>query len=378
MLSKYYYLKIPPGIFKNSSNPLLENNSPGQKKLIVKNSNSGFSLIEVSIVMVIVGLILTAGMAAFKATKKATEWTSNKKNISTVKSSLIAHAVSRGRLPCPDTDGDGTEDPPCNAIALPQDLPHVTLNTIEDDSWHREFLYDPLTALTATTLNVNTFCAVLYEAINSTGTAGSTILPCVTNDAGDDGQIAVPPAQGYTVAAVILSDGDQLGLTGKNSNTNGEYEMANNPYDETTRNDMIGELTLNELLDRVCNQNIKITVQGATNADDPDDIAAYYQINNGVCTPLTETENAPGNTAFVLLGQTINLFADDDIDCNPANPGPVNYASPAFSLFNGAPLSAGCASPANDLMDCDISTSANGIVQIDGNGNDAAPTLADI
>jgi len=92
----------------------------------------GFSLIELSIVLVVMGLLMTAGVGLMRSVHKSSKLAKEKANIQIINNSLISYAASHGRLPCPDIDGDGSGDRPtsnCSPCAnLPCGLPYIDLN----------------------------------------------------------------------------------------------------------------------------------------------------------------------------------------------------------------------------------------------------------
>lgn len=359
-----------------------------KKSLLLAARADGFSLIEISIVLVIVGLILTTGMAFYRTTMKTSKWSGAKKELETINNSLKAFALTRGRLPCPDSVTvtppvpDGVEDACTSCAPAPCGLPFTTLGVEGFDQWHHAQLqYEPQILLTTT--NQETFCGTLYGIMNLQGTGAATVLPCVTdaNDATDNGQI-VATGLGYTVAAVVINDGDLLGLSGKNINADGEYEMARNPYREAAYNDIVGELTLNELFGDVCNtNNTKILLSGrfVTGVGGPpgtddgvlDDLtAAWVEIGDIPCQRLEEN-----GQLTVSIGQTVKVYPDVPANCA----GLVTN----LTFFDGTVNATGCTScttgPGFDLLDCDLcGGTPNGIVEIDGNTDGQAPIINDL
>lgn len=111
----------------------------------MQKSINGFTLIEVSIALVIVGLLLMGGMALLSASSDTARYKSTQSTLNEVKQTLQGYYVINKRLPCPDTDGDGIENPPTptgtctNARGF---LPHVTLGVGGNgDAWGERFKY---------------------------------------------------------------------------------------------------------------------------------------------------------------------------------------------------------------------------------------------
>lgn len=70
----------------------------------------GFSLIEVATVLLIGGLLLMLGSRAYQNASGFTDRQAAQAHLAELAVAIDSFALSRGRLPCPDTDGDGRED----------------------------------------------------------------------------------------------------------------------------------------------------------------------------------------------------------------------------------------------------------------------------
>lgn len=94
-----------------------------------RRSNGGFSLIELAVVLVIVGLLVGGGIAALDATTEQARRSDQQRQLSEVREGLYGFALARGRLPCPDTDWppDGAENPPSPSPGDPCDADVGTL-----------------------------------------------------------------------------------------------------------------------------------------------------------------------------------------------------------------------------------------------------------
>ncbi len=74
---------------------------------------AGFSLIELAVVLVIIGLLIGGGIAALDVTAQQSRRSEQQRQLAEVRDALFGFALAEGRLPCPDTDDppDGQENP---------------------------------------------------------------------------------------------------------------------------------------------------------------------------------------------------------------------------------------------------------------------------
>mgnify|MGYP000383077692 CR=1 FL=1 len=87
---------------------------------------SGFTLIELAVVLVVVGLLLGSFIGTFAERIETSQRQSAKKQLEDIKLALLGFVSTQGRLPCPTTaTGNGNEQPfGGSTIAIPCTLQH--------------------------------------------------------------------------------------------------------------------------------------------------------------------------------------------------------------------------------------------------------------
>ena len=102
----------------------------------------GFTLIEVAIVVGIVGLLLGAMLAPLSARYELARLRQARADLARAEEALYGFAITHGRLPCPDTGGDGVEDPGAGSCAAEEgNLPWSDLGVARVDPWGNDYRY---------------------------------------------------------------------------------------------------------------------------------------------------------------------------------------------------------------------------------------------
>jgi prepilin-type N-terminal cleavage/methylation domain-containing protein len=105
------------------------------------NSNKGFTLVEIAIVLVIFGLLISAFLAPLSAQRDLNDYGKARADLDIIKEALYGYAIINGRLPCPTIQtnpaaaGYGEEASNCAAPASEGYLPWKSLGLREIDSW---------------------------------------------------------------------------------------------------------------------------------------------------------------------------------------------------------------------------------------------------
>ncbi|MBZ0105716.1 MAG: type II secretion system GspH family protein [Sulfuricella denitrificans] len=233
------------------------------------NGNRGFSLVEMSIVLVIIGvigLVLWKFLPSFKSLPAIARLTET--SLNSAEDALNGFILTHGRLPCPDTNGTGNED--CSAGASLGWLPVRTLGLnlpepvrygvyrassatvpMDADLATLKHRYNPLLPVAEhklspvehnecnedpvklSNLNGLDFCAALLNIARAPGTQLTA------------GAQRIPIAYGLAIAGAGDADGDSSSFDGLNR-VAGQFELAGASrradYDDETRAIGAGEL----------------------------------------------------------------------------------------------------------------------------------------
>ncbi|MBF0152244.1 MAG: type II secretion system protein [Magnetococcales bacterium] len=161
-----------------------------------KYAAGGFSLIELSIVMVIVGLLLSIGFSLMPNYLQSAKYSAARAQMKEIQNAIEGFAIANNRLPCPDIDSDGLENKTvstntiCDAFGNTAgsrydtaDLPYRTLGLASNrDPWGRTIKYAVYMrtsgdtgdlATTAGTINRTNFCTKLTTALTNSQTANA-------------------------------------------------------------------------------------------------------------------------------------------------------------------------------------------------------------
>jgi len=111
-----------------------------------KNKQMGFTLIEISLTLILLGILLVAGLSISGTFKKVAKATQAKQQMASIKSALKAYLTVNQFLPCPDTNGDGVQDTKIQGgvtvcKSRSGTLPYQTLEIEATDPWHNPFYY---------------------------------------------------------------------------------------------------------------------------------------------------------------------------------------------------------------------------------------------
>ncbi len=115
---------------------------------MIKENNfsrsQGFSLLEISIALAIIGFLSYTLAVGVTSTRDFDDSTENRRSLENIRASMLTFVQSNGYLPCPDTDtvADGVENRTagvCNAKN--GKLPYQMLGVAAVDQWEQPFYY---------------------------------------------------------------------------------------------------------------------------------------------------------------------------------------------------------------------------------------------
>lgn len=172
---------------------------------------AGFTLVEMAIVLVIVGLLISGLLIPLGVQRDLRDYRETRTELAEIREALIGFAMSypaldgKPYLPCPDTNGDGGENRLAGVCVSPSgNLPWETLGLGQSDSWNNAYLY----RVTATYSNSNTGFTLTplgdNVIVNTTGAGTVNIatgIPAVVVSKGKAGN-------GASADEVENSDGD--------------------------------------------------------------------------------------------------------------------------------------------------------------------------
>jgi prepilin-type N-terminal cleavage/methylation domain-containing protein len=113
---------------------------------MLKIHNQGFTLIELAVVMLIIGLLMVGLLGPVATQIEARERQQTIDTMNDIMESLYGFAILNGYLPCPDSIGDGISEPPASATCTAANgdgyLPWQTLGIdVQADAWGNRFKY---------------------------------------------------------------------------------------------------------------------------------------------------------------------------------------------------------------------------------------------
>ena len=205
---------------------------------VFKNNFSGFTLVEMAIVLVIIGFILGGLLVSLTAQTDLRDYAETRKLLENSKEALIGYTLTNRHLPCPDITNDGVED--FNAVtgncsASEGNLPWSTLGLPNTDAWGQAFLYrvsaafSQRTPLNTFNLTINGNIRICNEAACSTPTLTSNAIAVVISRGKNRGICSTLPSLPACADERANDDNNNDFVShepraGTLANPNGEYD----------------------------------------------------------------------------------------------------------------------------------------------------------
>lgn len=204
----------------------------------------GFSLVELAIVLVIVGLLLGGMVLSLSTLQDSRNAAETSKKLEETREALIGFAVANGRLPRPAVSAtDGTERGSCTTDAQCTGfIPWQVLGTQKTDSWGKLIRYSVSPDFANNTFNLATKATKKVQTRDNTGATVFLVGQTATCNATDQ---ACAPAVVFSHGSKRFgtsSDGTPLaGGTASNTDEqvndtgsiNGSLFMTRTPTDNT-------------------------------------------------------------------------------------------------------------------------------------------------
>lgn len=144
---------------------------------------SGFSLVEMAIVLAIVGLLMAGLLPAISSQIEQQHRSETRKLMDEIKDALYGFAISNGRLPCPAPQVSGFED--CNSrVGF---LPWATLGVNQVDGWGRLFRYSASPAFTSGVFAISAVPDITIQNLDGSYLSKASDVPVVVVSHGANG-----------------------------------------------------------------------------------------------------------------------------------------------------------------------------------------------
>ncbi len=210
----------------------------------------GFTLIEMAVVIVIVGIVISIVATILPSLIQSAKIKKAQAILEKVDYALQGYSLANHRLPYADTDQDGQE----NTGEYLGDLPYITLGlSSNEDAWGNPIRYGVYDTLAGTFPDGDAFCNAISNAATTAFTTSKVYTTTADNCSADQSNSS---NQAYVVASGGPKDLD--GSNGFFDLCNGQGTSSNPGFNfpgkiqSTTYDDLVRALSLNELNQKNC------------------------------------------------------------------------------------------------------------------------------
>jgi prepilin-type N-terminal cleavage/methylation domain-containing protein len=269
--------------------------------------NKGFTLIEIAIVMVVIGLLTGGGISILRVMTERKIRTENLDYLQKAKEAILSFADINGRLPRPDTGTDGRED----AFATNQNcvglLPFMTLNIAPTDAYQRRVKYEISNNPANLIANRGTTCNTLRAWNPASGSRPLLV------------DIGSPTP--FTAAAILVSGGPTdadgaggafdaiAGAAGGNNITGTPQYIRSSPT--RTFDDVVVFIGGYELNSKMACSAADVCSSTGIGVQNTGSITLYYKKNSvPPCLAWNPSPNPLTDTIFLLPPDLYDIYTD--------------------------------------------------------------------
>ena len=184
---------------------------------------SGFSLVELTVVLVIVALLSSGLLLGLSAQRDVASSQEAQRQLDNIKEALLAFAITNGRLPCPaiptlaNTNANAGQEDRLNALSACNlahgALPWASLGLPETDPWGQRFTYFSSLKFTAPVVApaLSSFTLETGVPPDNSGTANVKATAASGSNIASD-LAAVVVSHGPLGAGAYATDGSKLAV----------------------------------------------------------------------------------------------------------------------------------------------------------------------
>lgn len=151
-----------------------------------KIKQSGFTLVEIAIVLVIVGIALGGLLTSLTAQVDQRDYSQTRQSMEEIRDALLGYALSHGYLPCPTISStNGAEDRTAAGACTARVgfLPWAELGVKKTDSWNNLYRYSVTPAYSNSVILINLSPATARDiTIQTRNAAGALVNLSNAND----------------------------------------------------------------------------------------------------------------------------------------------------------------------------------------------------